>query len=51
MTFQIYENWKNGEIKSYKLFDASYTSMHLYIDAVSKKDCVDSVEVIEVDGE
>lgn len=49
MTFQIYENWKNGDIKSYKLRDVSYSSMQYYIAAVSKKDCVESVEVIEID--
>lgn len=49
MTFQIYENWKNGEIKSYKLRDVSYSSMKYYIEAVSLKDCVDNVEVIEID--
>lgn len=47
--FQIYQNMKSGEIKSFILKDVSYNSMKLYIDCISKMPTVDFVEVCEVD--
>lgn len=48
MNFQIYENYKDGSQKSYVLKDCSYSAMRFYVEAVSKKTDVISVEVCEV---